>query len=153
MGYVSGWNTNRRRAGVHKIRRRRNGIFGDAVIVYQRIELSKWVLENSDKTFAQWVNTILHEIAHGIDFDIRGYSDHSNAWVRVAKAVGCDGERCYSADIDAKASKYTIVCDTCNHEQGGHKFSRVIDEGRRSCGKCYPNAYNPNYKLRQIQNY
>ena len=151
LGYTFGWNTNRSRGGVHMIRRK--GIFMGETFTEKRIELSKWVLENSDKTFDQWVNTILHEIAHAIDYARRGTSDHSYKWKTVARTIGCSGDRCYNAKVDAKASKYTVKCPSCGNEKASHKHSKVIARGHRSCGKCSPNRYNDKYKLIQIQNY
>ena len=45
------------------------------------------------------INTILHEIAHALDYRKRGYSNHDSEWKRVAKSIGCSGERCSSMDI------------------------------------------------------
>ena len=34
------------------------------------------------------INTILHEIAHGLDYKNRGYSNHDAEWKRVARSIG-----------------------------------------------------------------
>ena len=42
-------------------------------------------------------NTILHEIAHALDHKQRGYSNHDVNWKRIARSIGCSGERCSSS--------------------------------------------------------
>ena len=42
-------------------------------------------------------NTILHEIAHALDYEQRGYSNHDRVWKRTARSIGCSGERCSSS--------------------------------------------------------
>jgi hypothetical protein len=36
------------------------------------VALSSWIIENSENPLSTWKNTILHEIAHAIDFEVRG---------------------------------------------------------------------------------
>lgn len=118
------------------------------------IYLSKWLIENSDNGIDTWNNTILHEIAHAIDFEIRGRSAHDYHWRRIAKTIGCDGQRCsvvdYAKDVQAK---YTTKCDNCGRETPSHKRSKRIEQGRVACGKCCNGTFNKKYVLRQIQNY
>ena len=156
LGYTYKWNNNKSRFGVHKVRGRRD-FWGDAQIGFKQIELSKWLLDHAEKTFEDWVDTILHEIAHGIDFAIRGRSSHDWNWVKVARAIGCSGERCGKYKVEAKNTKYTVKCDNCGKENAGHKYSRVIAQGRRACGDCCRKhnggVFSKDYVLRQIQNY
>ena len=37
-------------------------------------------------------NTILHEIAHALDIEKRGYTNHDKTWKKIAKSIGCDGK-------------------------------------------------------------
>lgn len=118
------------------------------------IVLSKWMIENTENAMPTWTNTMLHEIAHAIDSEIRGTSKHDWQWRSIALAIGCDGKRCSSVSHskDVK-SKYTIKCNSCGTERPGHKRSKIIEQGRRSCGKCSGGRYNKAYALVQIQNY
>jgi predicted SprT family Zn-dependent metalloprotease len=42
-------------------------------------------------------NTILHEIAHALNFEIHDERGHGPNWVNIARSIGCDGLRCYSS--------------------------------------------------------
>jgi hypothetical protein len=118
------------------------------------IILSKWVIENSDNPMSTWKNTMLHEIAHAIDSQIRGTSSHDWKWRSIALAIGCDGKRCSRIEhSDDVKSKYTIKCNNCGSERIGHKKSSVIAQGRRSCGKCSNGTFNKDFLLVQIKNY
>lgn len=152
LGWTFGMNTNRSRFGVCK--RRKNRSTGE--LSNKRIELSEWMIVNADKSYNEWVNTMLHEIAHALDIEIRGTSEHDYTWRRIALSIGCDGERCGNHKVDAKASKYTLVCPN-GHESASHKRSRAVEQGRASCGKCSKEngtkGFNKNNILRQVQNY
>ena len=121
------------------------------------IVLSKWMIENSENGMATWNNTILHEIAHAIDFEIRGTSKHDWQWRSIALAIGCNGERCSSVTHKENVkSKYTIKCNSCGYERVGHKRSKRVEQGRLSCGKCYKTnggVFSEAIVLQQIQNY
>lgn len=151
LGYSFGWNNNKSRFGVHKMRYRESWVGKE--YYNKRIELSRWMLDNADKDLNGWIDTILHEIAHGIDASIRGRSNHDWHWVMVAKAIGCSGERCGTYKVSAKSSKYTIKCPKCGHERPGHKFSKKIAMGHKSCGKCGNGVFDKERALIQIQNY
>lgn len=49
-------------------------------------------------TEEQRLNTILHEAAHAIQFLTTGRSDHGPVWQRIAKSIGCTGDRCMSVE-------------------------------------------------------
>ena len=38
-------------------------------------------------------NTVLHEIAHAIQHERQGYSEHDAAWRAICAEIGCDGKR------------------------------------------------------------
>jgi predicted SprT family Zn-dependent metalloprotease len=117
------------------------------------IYVSKYLLEqNLDKSL-EFENTLRHELAHAIDFEMRGTSDHSKVWKAVAREVLCTAERCYSTDvIQTKVqTKYTVVCDTCGKEKAGHK------RGNSACGVCCKKynggKYDEKYALRYVKNF
>jgi len=49
-------------------------------------------------TEEQRLNTVLHEAAHAIQFLTTGRSDHGPVWTRIAKSIGCTGDRCMSVE-------------------------------------------------------
>lgn len=134
LGYSFGYNNNKRRLGVHK----RSG---------KRIEISQAFLNANAMNKATMENTIRHEIAHAIDWEVRGCSDHSWHWVRVAHAVGCTGDRCTVVKNQPKG-KYTLRCPNGHEEQMHRRPKR-----HRSCGECNPHRYDERYKFQIFQNY
>ena len=118
------------------------------------IYLSKWIILNSNNNLEAWRNTMLHEIAHAIDIEIRGISNHDSHWQSIAIAVGSDGQRCAHVDYKGNVkSKYTIKCNNCNNERPAHRRRKKIVEGRVSCGRCSGSTFNKKYVLELIQNY
>jgi predicted SprT family Zn-dependent metalloprotease len=115
----------------------------------KEIRLSKYLTELNDE--ARVTNTILHEIAHALDFLERGYSNHDYNWIRIAKSIGCDGKRCYSGDEVVKPkSKYVLVCPTesCDTEIPRHRKPKRDDTACAKCCKAYNNGrYSADYKL------
>jgi predicted SprT family Zn-dependent metalloprotease len=65
--------------------RRRRGI--------TTIFLSRIMVVNNNKE--RVLNTILHEIAHELDYRKRGRTNHDIHWKSIAWSIGCDGERCH----------------------------------------------------------
>lgn len=119
------------------------------------IYISKWLLEQNLNKGLEFENTLRHEIAHALDFKMRGTSDHSKVWKAVARVVLCTAERCYTSEqISITATtKYTLVCDTCNKKTPSHK----VKKRKTACGKCCNEhnfgRYSEKYVLRQVQNY
>lgn len=103
----------------------------------------------------QRIDTIKHEIAHALDFEERGISDHGYKWKAWAIKVGADPSFCKRHTNEEeyqnlkKQSKYTLVCPN-GHEFHRHRKAKSLDDC--SCPKC-SNTYNPKYRLRLIQNY
>jgi len=130
------------------------GTFGRHSISRKVIELSRYMIESSVKDDMDlWIDTILHEIAHAIDHKIRGCSDHQWQWKEVAMTVGCKPSASAHNDLEIGSSKYTITCPKCGHQRVGHKFSRAIANGRKSCGKCSVGYFTKDRVLIQTQNY
>ena len=117
------------------------------------VSLSKHLTLLNDEP--QVRDTILHEIAHALDVEDRGYSNHDANWRQIALSIGCNGERCYSSkEVVQPQMKYTVKCNNCGNE------SKAMRQPRRSsnaCGKCCRKynggEYTPKFKLVYIQNY
>lgn len=113
------------------------------------IYLSKYLVEQNLHKSLEFENTLRHELAHAIDFEMRGKSDHSRVWKAVAREVLCTAERCYkNEDIVDSKSKYTFVCtdECCNYKVPSHK---KVSSNARSYRICPTHRT----KLKQIQNY
>lgn len=134
------------------------GSFGRCFLGRQKIiELSLYLLPTISDEGAE--DTIRHEIAHALDNEERGTSDHSWRWKAWAIKVGADPTRTKSYDNRealtelATQSKYTLVCPN-GHKSPSHKKRRRSV----SCGVCrkeanLPNSYYPQFKMEQVQNY
>jgi ribosomal protein L37AE/L43A len=138
--------------GVCSSRRIRKGL-GVTTLVDKKIKLSMWLIQNSSETLADWENTMLHEIAHAIDKEIRGKSNHDWHWRTIALSIGCDGKRCGSTKVDAKESKYTLKCHNCGEETASHRRKKRLSACGNCCRKHNGGRYTAEFKLTQIQNY
>jgi len=122
----------------------------------KKIFISKWLLIQNLDQANEWENTVRHELAHAIDFAMRGKSDHSNVWKAVARKVLCTAERCYTADqIAVKVkTKYTLVCpkDECDYTRASHKARPKNARSYPCCTTCY-NKGAGYVRLEQVQNY
>jgi predicted SprT family Zn-dependent metalloprotease len=119
------------------------------------IYISKWLFDQNPHKSLEFENVLRHELAHALDFEIRGKSDHGKVWKLIARKVLCTAERCSTSEqIGVTATtKYTLICDTCNKEQPSHKRLK----NSVACGECCKEhnrgRYDVKYVLRQVQNY
>ncbi|ALY07202.1 SprT-like family protein [Vibrio phage vB_VmeM-32] len=61
-------------------------------------------------------NTVSHEIAHYIDFNIRGKSGHDSFWKKLHRFLGGDGSRTHSMKSLSKLKEYV-------YDVNGHKVT------------------------------
>lgn len=98
--------------------------------------------ENEDRVR----NTILHEIAHALDFNQRGIAGaHDKQWQRIAKSIGCVGNKCgdMSKVSLLKVAKWIGRCPKCQK-----KFYKLVKpKTRLSCGKCGGNNFNAEFEI------
>lgn len=123
----------------------------------KQVQLSKYLLEQNlgEGKGAEWEETIRHELAHAVDFELRQKSNHDKHWKAVAHAMLSTGERTFTKEqlADNKQSKYTLVCDVCGKETPKHR------ETKRSyaCGKCCKEhnggKFSVDFVMRLVQNY
>lgn len=130
--------------------------FGSCNRRRKTIELSSFLLPTLDE--ASIKDTILHELAHALDVNERGYSNHDKNWKRWAIAVGAvpkstqDFVNLNATSEVAAQSKYSLVCPN------GHTFPSHRKKKRNaSCRICSEKSglpgYQPKFKFTQIQNY
>ena len=135
-GWKFGWHTKR-------------AAFGSCNKTSKTIFLSSFRF--NDLPRAEQEDTVLHEIAHALDFETRGTSDHSRIWKMWASRVGARPERCKSVDESSQTmsrSKYTLRCPN------GHQFSRHrLLRRDASCPDCNPHRFDERFKLVSVQNY
>lgn len=134
---------------------KRKKSLGTAHLSRKRITISKVLLERNLQTNPKaFEDTIRHEIAHAIDYIIRGKSDHSYAWQRVAVALGAIAKR-GTKKIESVPYKWTGTCPNCSKVVKRHKLTRSSKGG--ACHTCVAEHNNgqwtPEYKLEWTQNF
>jgi len=155
MGWEFAFINTRNAFGRCHRRVKRNRFTMEQKIVWKQIQISQWLIANSKSTFEEWVDTVLHEIAHAIDVERRGMSDHSSTWKAIARSVGARPERTTDVKISHENSKYTNTCINCGDKTASHKRNQ---RGRTHactpcCKKYNNNKFSYDYKLIQTQNY
>ena len=95
------------------------------------ISLSKWHVVFSD--MAEIRNTILHEIAHVLDYLSRGYSSHDKIWKKLFISIDGNGKRCgnISYDVEKKLKKWIYICPNCGRTD--YEYKRWKEMGCYSC--------------------
>lgn len=107
------------------------------------ISVSSFWLEHGDKELV--IDTLLHEIAHALDVEERGYSAHDKNWRKWCKVTGAMPNRTKNTVdiIPSKAFKYTLKCP--NHGTVG-MLTRMQKGSSYICRDCKS-------KIEIIQNY
>lgn len=118
------------------------------------IQISTWFLEQNLDKGTEWENTLRHELAHAIDCEMRGKSDHGRVWQAIAREVLCTAERCADGlTTTDKPSKYTLTCPNCGEETASHKKKRSNSACSICCNKYNFGKFSPKYIVVQTQNY
>lgn len=115
------------------------------------IWISKSVLTANLDRARLFEDVVRHEIAHAIDCEIRGHSNHDRHWKSICVEVGAEPERLYAGQLYSdKTYKYTLSCDSCGNVF--HK-SRMGKNREYSCARCAPTKFDRDYLLNVEQNY
>lgn len=100
--------------------------FGSCNFNKALIKLSKPITELNDEEHVR--DTILHEIAHALAGPRAG---HGLAWKRIAREIGCNGQRTYSHDtVKTPPKRWIGTCPSCDRKIVRHIKMNI------SCGKC-----------------
>lgn len=114
------------------------------------ISLSKFYAEQGG--WAVMEDVARHEIAHAIDYETRGRSDHGRIWKAIARRVGADPTRLYDGpDVPDTGSKYVGICPSCEKE---HPFYRRISRVHacpECCRRCNGGRFTRRFILRIIE--
>lgn len=115
------------------------------------IKLSKplSLLNGEDKV----KDTILHEIAHALDVDDRGFTNHDWRWTKIAKSIGSNGMRCYDETVEQPPAKYTAECSTCEKIHERHRKPKKGNACGACCTKHNKGKYSTDYILNYFQNF
>lgn len=120
-GWTIGWNSRKTALGV---------CWGGK----KKILISKFLLEHNLDKPSEWEDTIRHEIAHAIEYELRGKSDHGRIWQRICHVTGASPTRtCKNPLNNGNTHKFELVCPNCDYSA---KFYRKPQASDRACGKC-----------------
>ena len=117
------------------------------------ISLSKPLTELNSE--AEVRDTILHEIAHALDVEERGTSNHDKNWKRIAISIGCNGDRCYGDEVTMPPKKWTVTCpsDDCDYTYGAIRRPSNVPACSRCCKKHNNGKYSREFILKLHKNF
>lgn len=93
---------------------------------YKRLSFSKNYLPLIDVN--EYINTVLHEIAHALVGSGHG---HDYVWQGKALEIGCNGQRLYQGEVRVEG-KYQAICPKCGKKHHKHRMTRSTT--KHSCG-------------------
>ena len=108
---------------------------GRAFLAERRIEFSsKLYSENQEKFLA---DTVGHEFAHIVAFDLYGDRGHGSGWYAVMRDLGIESSRCHDYKVEKKTAKtYDYVCACQVHKVSPQRKSWITRGKIYKCIKC-----------------
>jgi predicted SprT family Zn-dependent metalloprotease len=105
---------------------------------YNTIVFSRPIIELNDLN--AFINrTIVHEVAHIVQFELGFNSGHNSSFYAIMTHLGVpNATRCHSYTVPT-TQKYTVVCDRCNAEIqiGTIRYNKIRSKSvryRHNCG-------------------
>ncbi len=110
------------------------------------ISLSRYYAQ--EKGWVVMEDVARHEIAHALDFETRGRSDHSDAWKRWACLCKADPTRLYEgAALSNVVSKYVGTCVSCGQEYSFRRRLRRPHACLACCRVYAGGSYDERFRL------
>ncbi len=109
-----------------------------------------------DQGLAVIEDVIRHEIAHAVDFERRGRSDHGRAWKAICRRIGADPTRLYeTTDIQAflLPGKYVAHCANCDRKITYYRKPSRPRACRPCCDAHAGGRYDERFRLRVLRQY
>lgn len=89
-------------------------------------------------------DTILHEIAHVLAYELYGHRGHGTTWKRCCVEIGAKPERCFNmSEVETPKPKYKAECSGCGKVYRRHRRPG----GGAACGRCCNGTYNKDFIL------
>lgn len=111
---------------------KRKRVAGMCSPAFYTVHFSKILFELNIKNTDFITNTVLHEIAHAIDYERNKKSGHDPTWKAICQELGIEPERCiFESDI-IMPGKYLYQCPVCSFKLT--RSRRYID--RAACPFC-----------------
>ena len=90
-------------------------------------------------------DVIRHEIAHAIQYEQDGTSNHGRTWKAICKRVGADPSRLYEGEVVARVpGRYVGRCPNCGHEEEYYR----LPKNPRACSACCADHNGGRYAAR-----
>ena len=81
------------------------------------------------------LDTILHEIAHALEWVRYGTSGHGRRWKLICMEIGARPERCYNIDeTNLPESPYALSCQNTSCSNTSPRYRKT--KTRYLCGRC-----------------
>ncbi len=100
---------------------------GKAWLTKNKIQYQPVLLADNAQDFL--ANTVPHEVAHIVAYEVFRDADHGNGWKAVMRALGVHNiTRCHSYDTSSVAVKQKRIpyqCDCKVHQLSGIRASRI----------------------------
>lgn len=118
-------------------------------IIYLSVDITRINLHNREAIHS----TLLHEIAHAIEYELYGKIGHGKTFKKINKAIGGNGKTHFEFDgelnIKRPLYKYHLTCPVCSKIY--HRM-KLFPTKKYSCSIC-SKTYDERYKLQIFQNY
>ncbi len=88
-----------------------------------------------------------HEIAHALDVDQRGRTDHGDQWKRWAVECEADPTRLYEDGDVQLPPRYVAICPVCRARTPYHRRPRRAGACAACCSKYNGGRYDPRFRL------
>jgi len=109
---------------------------GKAFCFQQIIKLNARLLSENE---SELIPTFLHEVAHLIDFQIRGKSNHDYHWKSILTDMGEKDDRCHNMDVSNlknKVQKFEVYCNCKTWQFTKNRITKMNRGMSYGCPKC-----------------
>jgi predicted SprT family Zn-dependent metalloprotease len=106
-------------------------------------KFSKCFIEHSEEEIIKQV--ILHEFAHAL---VGMNNGHNQIWKLKCIALGCR-PKAINKIAKMPNGRFIFKCPKCKKEFYYHRISKLLKEGRTSCGICSNGRFNREYILQR----
>lgn len=107
--------------------------FGRTHFSTKRVTVSARLLNNG-LSYDQIEDTLRHEIAHALDYETRGTSDHGHIWKKWARRCGADPSRTGHLPDEVKPDyRWWLFCPECEEKVSGFYRKPKLNKLHRTC--------------------
>jgi predicted SprT family Zn-dependent metalloprotease len=107
--------------------------FGNTNFGKKRVTVSERLLRNG-LSFDQIEDTLRHEIAHVLDYEDRGTSDHTHQWKKWARRCGADPSTTGHLPEEVKPDyRWWLWCPECEEKVSGFYRKPKLNKIHKTC--------------------